>query len=124
MCTPQNDRSIERPNPLNLTDTYRQLEGFTGWNSATIVNSRTLTMVDVYNETTHASRDDASRDDAGSNDEASGDWVDMFVTVAVMLFLMVTSSAALGFAASRVAMMTQQLTQQVDNLNDASSWNF
>ena len=139
MYMPQDERSVEMSNARysnsqysnaqqfssqqsssqHLGETYRQLEGFPGWNSVTVVDRNTLTLAEVQNETPHKSSNDAF-----SRDAASDSWVDMLVTLALVLFLVVSSSVTLGFAASRVTILTQQLTQRIDHLNNASSWNF
>ncbi|MEL7494006.1 MAG: hypothetical protein AAGJ95_08595 [Cyanobacteria bacterium J06554_11] len=95
-------------------ESYYQLEGFTTPTATYVDEVDTLTMTDVYAETTAPSQ---------------GSWKDVLVTLTLMFGLVGASSIALGLAANQATIITQQLaryaTQQaLENVQAPISWRF
>ncbi|MEO0755996.1 MAG: hypothetical protein AAFY78_03885 [Cyanobacteria bacterium J06648_16] len=95
-------------------ESYYQLEGFTTPTATYVDEVDTLTMTDVYAETTLPSQ---------------GSWKDVLVTLTLMFGLVGASSIALGLAANQATIITQQLaryaTQQaLENVQTPTSWRF
>ncbi|MGB7085693.1 MAG: hypothetical protein WBD47_09065 [Phormidesmis sp.] len=102
------------PNPLSLSEDYRQLEGFTATTSISTDDSKVLTMADVQRETTVLPSDS---------------WADMLVTLSAIFGLLIVSSVALGLAANQVTVITKYLThhttpQVLKGAENPTTWQF
>ncbi|MGD1897523.1 MAG: hypothetical protein ACFB16_11305 [Phormidesmis sp.] len=99
------------PDAVHLSDTYLQLEGFT--QPQPEAESRPLTMADVVHETPHL---------------AKGTWQDTAIAFGVIFTVLITSSVALGYGASKltsgIQQMARQMNQQTETITTATSWRF
>jgi len=108
MNTPY-DRASFHSQANNLSERYRQLEGFT---DPTQENAAVLTTADVHKESRFRSGSSAGPFAIKSSRNSTAEsWTDALVTIVVMVVALVSSSVLLGVAASQLTSATQQLTR-------------